>query len=90
MWSTEEGNGNILHYPGLKNSMGSIKRQKYMTLENESARSICVQHATGEEQRAIMVTSVRTMQLGPRGNDSQLWMCLAVKIKSDTIKNSIT
>ena len=28
-------------------------------------------------------------RLSQRGNDTQLWMCLVVKVKSDAVKNSI-
>ena len=37
-----------------------------MTLENESARSICVQHATGEEQRAITGNFSKNDAAGPK------------------------
>ena len=50
MWSTGEGNGKLLQYSCLENPM---KRQKDMTLEDESLRSEGVQYATGEEQRVI-------------------------------------
>jgi len=30
-----------------------------------------------------------TKRLSQRGNDTQLWMCLVVKVKSDAVKNSI-
>ena len=36
MWSIGGGKGNSLQYSCLENLMGSMKRQKYMTLENES------------------------------------------------------
>ena len=28
-------------------------------------------------------------QLGQSGNDSQLWMCLVVKVKSNAVRNNI-
>ena len=28
-------------------------------------------------------------QLGQSGNDPELWMCLVVKVKCDTVKNNI-
>ena len=31
----------------------------------------------------------RMKWLGQRGNDAKLWMCLVMKIKSDTVKKDI-
>jgi len=31
----------------------------------------------------------RMKRLGQSGNDAHLWMCLVVKVKSDTLKNNI-
>ena len=42
---------------------------------------------TMEGQRAI--TQERMKFPGQRRNDTQLWMCLLVKVKSDTVKNNI-
>ena len=50
-WSTEEGNGKPLQSSCLKNPLYSMKRQKYMTSEEESPRLIGVQYDTGEEKR---------------------------------------
>ena len=35
-WSTGEGNGKPLQYSCLEDPMNSMKRQKYMTLEDET------------------------------------------------------
>ena len=67
--------------------MDSMKRQKDMTLKDESPGSEGVQYATGEERRTI--TPERMKQLGQSRNNSQLWMCLLVKVKSDAIKSNI-
>ena len=45
------GNGNPLWESHLENPMNSMKRQKDITLENESLRSEGVQYATGEKWR---------------------------------------
>ena len=58
-----------------------------MTLKDESPRLEGVQYATGEEQRTI--TAERMKQLGQSRNDTQLWKCLVMKVKSDAAKNSI-
>ena len=67
--------------------MNSMKRQKYMTLEDELPRSEGVQYAAGEEQRAIAPERVK--QMGQSRNDAQLWVCLVVKVKSNDVKNNI-
>ena len=53
---TGEGNDNPLQYSCLVNLMDSMKRQKDMTLEDET-RSESVQNATGEELRTITNSS---------------------------------
>ena len=42
MWTTGEGNGKPLQYSCLKNPMNSMKRQKGMTLEDETPRFVKV------------------------------------------------
>ena len=69
-----------------------MKRQKDMTSEVETLpphipRLEVVQYATGEVQRAI--APKRMNWLGQSENDTQLWMCLMVRVKSDDIKDSI-
>ena len=51
MWSTGKGNGKLLQHSCLENPMNSMKRQKNMTLKDESPRSVGVQYCTGEEWR---------------------------------------
>ena len=46
MWSTGEGNGKQLQDSCFENLMNSMKRQKDMTLKDETPRS---ESATGEE-----------------------------------------
>ena len=36
-----------------------------------------------------LITSERMKQLGQSRSDAQFWMCLVVKVKFDTVKNSI-
>ena len=48
-------------------------------------RSVGIQYSTGEEQR----NSSRGMKrLSQSENNTQLWMCLVVKVKSDAVKNN--
>ena len=37
----------------------------------------------------LLITPDRMMQLGQSKNNTQLWICLMVKVKSDAIKNNI-
>ena len=53
-WSTGKGNGNSLQYSCLENFINSIKRQKYMKLEDDPHVG---SYATGKEQRAITNSS---------------------------------
>ena len=65
--------------------MNSMKRQKDMTLKDELHRSVGAQYATGEE----WITPERRKRLSQSGNNTQLWMCLVVKVKSNAVKNKI-
>ena len=93
MWSTGEGNGNPLQYSCLESPKGSMKRQKDMSLKDETTplppRSEGVQYATGEVWRAITNSSRKNEEVRPSRNGTQLWMCLVVKVKSDAAKNNI-
>ena len=51
MWPTGEGNGKLLQYSCLENSMNSMKRPKDRTLKDELPRSIGSQYATGDQWR---------------------------------------
>ena len=50
-WSTGEENGKPLQHSYLENPTNCIKRQKDMTPEDESPRSVGIQYAIGEEWR---------------------------------------
>ena len=84
-WSTGEGNSKPLQHSYPENSMNSMKRQKDMTLKDELPRSVGAQDATVEEQRN---SSRKNEYDEPGRNDTQLWMCLAVKVKSNAIKKN--
>ena len=51
MWSTGEGNGKLLQYSCLENSMNSVKRQKDRTLKDELPGWVGAQYATGDQWR---------------------------------------
>ena len=84
MWSTGEGNGKSLQNSCLEKPMNSIKRQKDRTLKDELHRSVGAQYATGEEQE---IAPEGMKRLSQSRNNTQLWMCLVVKVKSDAVKN---
>ena len=66
--------------------MNSMKRQKDMTLKDELPRLVSTQYATGDQWRN---NSRKNEEMGPKQNNTQLWMCLEVKVKSDAVKNNI-
>ena len=43
----------------------------------------------GKSEGQLLIAPEKTKQLDQSGNDVQLWMCLVVKVKSDSIKNNI-
>ena len=85
MWSTGEGNGKPLQHSCLENPMNSMKRQKDRTLKGE---------LPGRQVSKLLLEMGREMspggmkRLSQRGDNSQLWMCMAVKVKLSNIKNS--
>ena len=48
-WSTGKGNGKLLQYSFLENSMNIMKRQRDRTLKDELSRSVGAQYATGDK-----------------------------------------
>ena len=62
-----------------------MERQKDITLKDESPKSIGVQYVAEEEQRN---SSRKNEYDEPSRNDTQLWMCLAVKVRSNAIKKN--
>ena len=68
--------------------MNGMKRQKDMTSEGEPPRSEGLQDATGKELSPITKSSLKMKQLGQSRNDTQLWMCLVVNEKSNTVKSN--
>ena len=81
-WSTGEGNGKPLQYSCLENPMNSMKRQKYMKLEDEPPRSVGVQYGIGEEWRNSSRNNEEAepkQKLCPAvdvsGGESKVWCC---------------
>ena len=82
MGASGEGNGNPLQYSCPKNPTDRMRRQKDMTLEDETSRPEGVQRATGEEQRSVSNSSGRNGAAGPKQElwMCQWWMCLVVNV----------
>ena len=66
MWSTRGGNGNLFQYSCHKNPMNSMKRQKYITSEEETLRLEDIQYVTGEQQRMKTNSSRNNEGAGPK------------------------
>ena len=43
----------------------------------------------GKNRGELLIATESMKRLGQSGNDAQLWMCLVMKVKSDSSKNSI-
>ena len=44
----------------------------------------------GKTKGQLLTAPERMKQLGQSGNNTQLWMCLVVKVKYDAVRNNIT
>ena len=69
--------------------MDSMKRQKCMTMEDEPPGQKGSNILLGKSREQLLIAPERMKRLGQSGNDTRLWMCLVVKVKSDAVKNSI-
>ena len=66
--------------------MNSMKRQNERILKGAFPRSVGVPYLL-EKSGDIAPDGMK--RLSQSGNNTQLWMCLVVKVKSDAIKNNI-
>ena len=66
--------------------MTCMIKQKDMTLKDELAKSVDAQYANGEGRE---IAPEGMERLSQSGNNTHLWMCLVVKVKSDSVKNNI-
>ena len=60
-----------------------------MTLEDEPPGQKVSCMLLEKSRRQLQIAPERMKQLGQSRNDTQLWMCLGVKVKSDAVKNNI-
>ena len=89
MWSTGEENDNPLQYFFLENPMNSMKRKKYMTLEDEPQGQKVSNMLLGKCGGQLLIAPERMKRLGQSGNGDQLWVCLVVKVKFSAVSSNI-
>ena len=66
-----------------------MKRQKDMTPEDEPPRSEVSNVLQKKSGGQLLIALERMKLLRQNRNDTQLCMCLVVKVKSSAVKNSI-
>ena len=77
MWPTGEGNGKLLQYSCLENSMNSMRRQNDRILKEELPWLIGAQYATGDQWRN---NSRKDEGMEPKQKkNTQLWMGLVIE-----------
>ena len=85
-WFTGEGNGKPLQYSCLENPMNSMVMQKDRTVKDELPRSVGTQYATGDQWR----NNFRKNEgMGPKQNNTQLWMGLKIEARFDVVESNI-
>ena len=65
--------------------MNSVKRQNDKILKEELPRSVGAQDATGDQWRS---NSRKNEEIEQSKNNTQLWMRLVMKVKSDAVKSN--
>ena len=80
MWSTREGNGNPFQYSCLENPIDSMKRKKDMTAGDDPTCQKMSNMLLGKSRGQLLTAPERWKRLGQSGNDTQLWICLVVKV----------
>ena len=84
-WSTGGGNGNPLQYSYYKNFTEAMKRQKNTTsLPGHKTSNVQL----GKSREQLLIFPERIKGLDQNGNDTELFMCLVVKVESDAVKNN--
>jgi len=83
-WSTGGGNGKPLHSSCYDNPMNTMKRQKDMIPEGQKVSHMLLRKRGGQ----LLRVPERMKWVGQSTNDSQLWMCLVVNVKSDAARTT--
>ena len=66
--------------------MNSMKRSKDRTVKDELPRSVGTQYATGDQWR----NNFRKNEgMGPKQNNTQLWMGLKIEARFDVVESNI-
>ena len=89
MWYTGEGNGKPLRFSCLENPINSMKRQKEITPEYVPSRLEVSSMLLRKSRGQLLIAPERMKRLDQSRNDTQLWMCLVVKVKSNAVKYNI-
>ena len=63
MWSTGEGNGNLLQYSWLENPIDSMTRQKDMTPQDEPPGQYVSNMLLGKSKGQLLIAPERMKQL---------------------------
>ena len=66
--------------------MNTMKWQKDMKLKDELPKPVVSNMLLGKSEDKA---PERMKTLSQNGKDTQLWMCLVMKVKSDAVKNKI-
>ena len=69
--------------------MNSTKRQKDMTSQDEPPGWKVSDMLLMKNGKQLLIAPDRMKWQGQSKNDTQLWICLAAKVKSDAVKNDI-
>ena len=88
MWSSGGRNDKPLQYSYRENPMSCMNTQKDATREDEPQDGNVPSMILGKNRGQSWIAPERMKRLGQRGKDTQLWMCLVVKVKSDAVKNN--
>ena len=83
-WSTGGGDGKPLQYTCHEDPMNWMKRQREMNPPGQKISNMPL----GKSRGRLLTAPERMRRLGQSGKNAQLWMCLVMKVKSHTIKNS--
>ena len=62
-----------------------MKRQKDMMLEESPPGQKVSNMLLGKRGGQLLIAQVRMKWLGKSRNDTQLWLCLVLRVKSDTV-----
>ena len=66
--------------------MNSMKKQNDRTPKDELPRSVGAPYTIGDQSRN---NPRKTEEMSQSNNNTQLWMCLVMEVKSDAVKGNI-